>query len=31
MGLSREDITIDAQQISAEPAMAKLDEMTGGE
>lgn len=31
MGLSREDITIDAQQISAEPAMAKLDEITGGE
>lgn len=31
MGLTREDITIDAQQIDAEPAMAKLDEITGGE
>ena len=31
MGLSREDITIDAQQIDAESAMAKLDEITGGE
>lgn len=31
MGLTKEDITVDAHQISADPALAKLDEITGGE
>lgn len=31
MGLSKDDITVDAHQISADPALAKLDEITGGE
>jgi len=31
MGLSAEDLTVDAHQISTDPALAKLDEITGGE
>ena len=31
MGLSKDDITVDAHQISTDPALAKLDEITGGE
>jgi len=31
MGVSKDDLTVDAHQISADPALAKLDEITGGE
>lgn len=31
MGLSAEDLTVDAHQISTDPALAKLDQITGGE
>ncbi|EKF86074.1 CoB--CoM heterodisulfide reductase subunit B [Methanobacterium formicicum] len=31
MGVSKEDLTVDAHQISTDPALAKLDEITGGE
>lgn len=31
MGLSKDDITVDAHQISTDPALAKLDVITGGE
>ncbi len=31
MGVSKEDLTVDAHQISADPALRKLDEITGGE
>ncbi len=31
MGVSKEELTVDAHQISTDPALAKLDEITGGE
>ncbi len=31
MGVSKEDLTVDAHQISTDPALQKLDEITGGE
>lgn len=31
MGVSKEELTVDAHQISTDPAIAKLDEITGGE
>ncbi|WP_321422193.1 CoB--CoM heterodisulfide reductase subunit B [uncultured Methanobacterium sp.] len=31
MGVSKEDLTVDAHQISTDPALKKLDEITGGE
>ena len=31
MGLSAEDLTVDAHQISTDPALSKLDQITGGE
>ena len=31
MGVSKDELTVDAHQISADPALAKLDEITGGE
>jgi heterodisulfide reductase subunit B len=31
MGLKREDLTVDAHITSTDPALKKLDEITGGE
>jgi len=31
MGVSKDDLTVDAHQISTDPALKKLDEITGGE